>query len=890
MPKSPLSVLGLAAPALCAWVGSMTVACQVSEADPAVEEEGTGGASTGGAAAAGEPAEIVPPPTGGAQVLLDASVGDDAAACTSTVTCTPDGGQYCGEIGDGCGDDIDCGPCSGDWVCEDHVCVGGPSCAPAACSTGATRFCGTIGDGCGHALECGTCAASEACTGGVCAPIRCEPLTCDSAHGRFCGTIGDGCGHALPCGDCPAGGVCGGGGVDHLCWDPACTQATCTTANGGQFCGVIGDGCGGVRDCGLCADDWVCEDNVCVGGPTCEPLTCQDGDTRFCGTFGDGCGRSLECGDCGDGQHCEAGICIDDGCVPITCDSPAARYCGQIGDGCGRTLDCGECPDGGACGGGAFPNVCIDPDCVPKGCVTDNGGVYCGTIGDGCGGILECDEPCPNDGVCGAELPNVCPGTGTGCVNLQCQVRTDCPDGVTTTLSGVVYDPAGVNPIYNALVYVPNEPVDPITPGATCEQCGAMASGQALTSAFTDATGHFTLENVPGGADIPLVVQVGKWRRQVTLPTVMDCVDNPLTDPELTRLPRTQSEGDMPQIAVTTGVRDSLECLLRTIGIADSEFTTDGGAGRVHLYYGGDLSGPDGAGVGPSAFDATLNGGAAFSSAATLWADAAKMMNYDIQLYDCEGAGAESPKTPYRENFLAYVNGGGRAFLGHYQYYWVQQAALAGTANYLTASGDLPQGGITAYIDTSFPKAAALADWLVNLGVTPRGEFEILEGQHSVAGVNAPTQEWIYVPVNPLDEEERRSTQYMTFNTPLDVAEESQCGRVVFTDLHVAAGEGEAARNVTAPFPGNCSRAPLTAQGKALEFLFFDLSACIEPPEVITVPPPPPDVPPVEPPPATTAPPAPPTLPPPPTDAPPLSETPPAVPPPPPPPPPPELR
>ena len=38
---------------------------------------------------------------------------------------------------------------------------------------------------------------------------------------------------------------------------------------------------------------------------------------------------------------------------------------------------------------------------------------------------------------------------------------------------------------------------------------------------------------------------------------------------------------------MTTGAADALECLIRRIGIADSEFTTDGGAGRVHLYAGG---------------------------------------------------------------------------------------------------------------------------------------------------------------------------------------------------------------------------------------------------------------------------------------------------------------
>jgi hypothetical protein len=98
-----------------------------------------------------------------------------------------------------------------------------------------------------------------------------------------------------------------------------------------------------------------------------------------------------------------------------------------------------------------------------------------------------------------------------------------------TTLSGTVYDPAGVHPIYNALVYVPNAPLDAVPTGAICDQYTAEASGQPITNALTDINGNFTISNVPGGSNIPLVIQVGRWRRQVTIPSVTDCVDNPIT-------------------------------------------------------------------------------------------------------------------------------------------------------------------------------------------------------------------------------------------------------------------------------------------------------------------------------------------------------------------------
>ena len=139
-------------------------------------------------------------------------------------------------------------------------------------------------------------------------------------------------------------------------------------------------------------------------------------------------------------------------------------------------------------------------------------------------------------------------------------------------------------------------------------------------------------------------------------------------------------------------------------------------------------------------------------------------------------------------------------------------------------------------------------------------------GQHSVAETFPPaTQRWIWVPQNDNDSSKRQSTQYLTFNTPVEAASANQCGRVVFTDVHVSnAGDSS---HPEVPFPMGCTApADMTSQEKALEFMFFDLSSCVQ---IVTGQPTVPPIPlpgtaPTPPGPAAPAPPAPPPPPPPP--------------------------
>ena len=399
-----------------------------------------------------------------------------------------------------------------------------------------------------------------------------------------------------------------------------------------------------------------------------------------------------------------------------------------------------------------------------------------------------------------------------------------CSPTTGTSISGYVYDPAGKVPLYNVVVYVPvpDAELPPIKEGASCETC-AGRQARAVAVALTDASGHFVLNDTPSGANVPLVMEVGKWRRQVSIPTVTACEENVLDDRDLTRLPRNQSEGHLPKIAMVTGHSDALECLLRKIGIADEEFTTDDGDGRVNMYYGCIHEGDDGDKYGANKFSAAL-GGANFPQAvSTLYNDPAKLATYDMLVLSCEGQSCDEEKTTENQvNLKAYSDAGGRIFFDHMHYRWFNTDDAWQTVAEFSGSDDFPSP-YTFDVDSSFPKGSALADWLVAVDATPtRGKLDVIAAQNSAqAAIQPMSQQWVYTAGN---------VQYMTINTPVEEAEneEALCGRLVHTDLHVSAGAGTDSSDQDTPFPGGCTTTELSAQEKALEFILFDLGSCVQ--------------------------------------------------------------
>ena len=410
------------------------------------------------------------------------------------------------------------------------------------------------------------------------------------------------------------------------------------------------------------------------------------------------------------------------------------------------------------------------------------------------------------------------------CTGLQCNV-VDCQkmNMPSTSISGTVYAPNGTLPLYGVTVYVPNADPGPLADGAICDRCTDDLPGSPIVRATTDEAGHFQLLDVPAGANIPLVIVSGKWRRQITISNVPQCADSTLTADQ-TRFPKNKSEGDIPKIAVTTGGADALECLLPKLGIDMAEFTPAGGGGRINLFTD---SGASNGGQGAS----KIMGAGNMTDATTLWNDVNNLKPYDIVIFSCEGAQYSNTKSQTDMDAVkAYADLGGRVFASHWHNIWIEgstqgggnqkPAVWPGIAQWSNSNNN-PPDPVTDLIDeVNNSKGASFATWMLNvMGSTMRDQIVVHNGRTTVTSIdNAKAERWTYITGT-------QTPQNFQFTTPNEVDISQRCGKVAFSDMHVS---GDSSSSPGTAFPGGCSTAPLTPQEKALAFMIFDLSSCIE--------------------------------------------------------------
>jgi hypothetical protein len=280
---------------------------------------------------------------------------------------------------------------------------------------------------------------------------------------------------------------------------------------------------------------------------------------------------------------------------------------------------------------------------------------------------------------------------------------------------------------------------------------------------------------------------------------VSQCVDNPVKDGTF-RLPKNRMEGDMPRIAMVTGGCDPLACILSKVGIDNTEFGDASSGPTKVVWYNG---------IGGSAPGSP-------QAATALWGNLQEMKKFDIVINSCECSENNQEKTT-PQLLQQYADSGGRVFGSHYHYTWQRnlipawQNTAAWTTFGSTTTPDL--------VDMSFPKGKAFAQWLMAPGVAASqvlGQIPLQVKTYNVADVNMPTTRWIMASGGP-----PTTTHYLSFNTPVGMMPDKQCGKVVYAGLHVSSG------TVGPTFPQACNQ-NFTPDEKALTFLFFDLSSCVQ--------------------------------------------------------------
>jgi len=477
--------------------------------------------------------------------------------------------------------------------------------------------------------------------------------------------------------------------------------------------------------------------------------------------------------------------------------------------------------------------------------IRDGGDESDATVEGGRAGDAAADAQSPSCGEIGspcvldAGVPTCDGGSG-----WRCAVDTSCSS--PTTLTGKVFDPAGVTPLDNVVVFIPNvaSALPALVPGTSACACG-ISIGDYVAATTTGSTGAFAMQGVPTGNGVPITVQTGKWRRTVYVDITGKCGTNVVPDGML-RLPRRRSEGDLPQLAIVTGGFDDLGCFLRRVGVDPSEYSEPHGGGRLDVYRGVAASSGAMTGTGPGLSSGTA--GDCTTASCPLWSSKSALEYYDTVLLSCEGDPYTASKPASAIQAMHdWLNEGGKLLATHSQSVWFQSGPsdFQGVAAWKDFSTALDSGAYS--IDTTFQKGFIFGGWLDAVGAATGASISLSAVADTVGSSSAAAAaQWIYDPSSAdaaADAASTRDVKLLSFATPvggippalLDAGTAfalEYCGKAVFSDVHAGAAPA-------GDLPDACQTGPMTAGEKALEFMFFDQPLCVYQPSGKGVPPPP---------------------------------------------------
>jgi hypothetical protein len=392
----------------------------------------------------------------------------------------------------------------------------------------------------------------------------------------------------------------------------------------------------------------------------------------------------------------------------------------------------------------------------------------------------------------------------------------------STSATGVVYAPNGVDPVPGASVRVvpTSGPAIPPTLAVLCRM-------PAVAEATSGHDGAFRLPSLNPG-DYTLIVSLGRFAKVSSL-SIAGGVLTPIP-PQQTTLPGLESAtSSIPRMAVVTGFYDAMANVLAKFGLGavDDNGVLVIGTERFDIYRSNDgytVWNPEWEG-----WD-YLNFPESYPRFETLFADLETMRRYDVIVVNC-GLDIYAPDyfadPAIAARVRAYVEGGGRLYVTDQSYNFVEQA-FPEYLRYQAAAdfvGDpaTPEpinsalvgiGGITTEASV---RDAGLAAWLGGFGALNDngslhvgdfwGGWTVMVGPHATpAGGTVKT--WVEGPVS-FDSYDTAdgytSTLVEGAIRPLTVSFPCGLGSVIYTSYHTD----------SEPHPG------FTPQERVLEYLLF---------------------------------------------------------------------
>ena len=426
-----------------------------------------------------------------------------------------------------------------------------------------------------------------------------------------------------------------------------------------------------------------------------------------------------------------------------------------------------------------------------------------GDVGDDPGGDGDMSKPQPGEDMAQA-----------GCRGRFCQVPK-CGGSVTTEITGRLFAPNGVDPVPGATVFVPVEAVPEFPSGLTCDLCNNLP--YSVATAITAFDGSFRLRGVPSGI-FPVVLRLGRFQRVVQVETT-PCVENTIpydtgTSLRGVRLPRKNGElspqDRIPKIAVVSGDNDQIECVLKRIGIDE-----------LDMYNGRALG--------------TKNP-PPIAESGTLLTDEKTLNNYHIVIVNCTDNQFQSllGARNVQQNLEAYVGRGGRLYVTDWAYDVIEQ--VPEFASYICFE---PQKTGGAPMCMGGPEPAMSADSYNSYG----GQYKVLDDEMArwlaqfpsiLDRQNRVKVDYSFVVVNKVTDDSMGKTKVWVDGPALSFGNRPQtvtldyksCGRIHYSTYNT---EPNAVVSDSARWPNNCGT-KLAPQERLLEYLFFNIAACVGPP------------------------------------------------------------